>query len=191
MLNIYAIAGANGSGKTTTAMQLLPNFLGVIEYVNADEIAAGLSPFNPESVAIQAGKLAISRLQTLTHAGVDFAFETTLSSRFYVRFLRSCKEKGYRINLIYFWLDTPELAVARVRKRVESGGHNIPEKVIRRRYQRGQKNLIDLYLPLCDSWMVYNNTKSFPELVAFCNDREQSTPVIYQPQIWNQINQND
>jgi len=191
MPNIFAIAGPNGSGKTTTAMQLLPNFLGVIEYVNADEIAAGLSPFNPESVAIQAGKLAIYRLQTISDAGIDFAFETTLSSRFYVRFLSNCKEKGYRINLIYFWLDTPELAVARVRKRVESGGHNIPEEVIRRRYQRGQKNLIDLYLPLCDSWIIYNNTKSFPELVAFCNDREQSTPLIYQPQIWNQINQND
>ncbi|MEB3826039.1 zeta toxin family protein [Phormidium sp. CCY1219] len=130
MPEIYVIGGCNGSGKTTTAMQLLPNFLNVVEYVNADEIAAGLSPFNPESVAIQAGRLMLERLALLSNAGADFAFETTLASRNYLRFLRNCKSQRYTINLIYFWLSTPELAIARVRRRVEAGGYNIPEPVI-------------------------------------------------------------
>ncbi|MHC5728674.1 MAG: zeta toxin family protein, partial [Nostoc sp.] len=147
MPNLYIIGGANGSGKTTAALQILPYFLEVFEYVNADEIAAGLSPFNPESVASQAGRLMLERLETLVNAEADFAFETTLAARNFARFLRECKNKGYIINLIYFWLQSPELAIARVRRRVESGGHNIREDTIRRRYKRGRKNLIELYLP--------------------------------------------
>ncbi|MDB9518580.1 zeta toxin family protein [Roseofilum reptotaenium CS-1145] len=114
MPEVYIIGGCNGSGKTTTAMKLLPNSLKLLEYVNADEIAAGLSPFNPESVAIQAGRLMLERLNSLSDAGADFAFETTLASRHYVRFLQRCKTKGYAVNLIYFWLVSPELAIARV-----------------------------------------------------------------------------
>ena len=186
MRNLYIIGGANGSGKTTASLQILPNILGVLEYVNADEIAAGLSPFNPESVVIKAGRLMLERLETLVNAEVDFAFETTLATRSFVRFLRKCKSKGYRINLIYFWLQSPELAIARVRRRVESGGHNIPEDTIRRRYQRGRKNLTDLYLPLCDTWIVYDNSGTFPQVVAaFGNNQEI---IIYEPAIWNQIN---
>ncbi|WP_341738097.1 zeta toxin family protein [Microcoleus sp. CAWBG640] len=185
MPNLYIIGGANGSGKTTAAREILPYFLEVFEYVNADEIAAGLSPFNPESVAIQAGRLMLERLSTLVKAEADFAFETTLAARNFARFLRECKTKGYQINLIYFWLQSPELAIARVRRRVESGGHNIPEDTIRRRYERGRKNLIDLYLPLCDNWMVYNNTKSQPQLVAASGNNQEV--IIYEPPIWNQI----
>ena len=112
MPELYIIGGANGSGKTTVAISLLPNFLEVFEYVNADAIAAGLSPLNPESVAIQAGRLMLERLRTLSDSGVDFAFETTLASRTYASFLRNCKSKGYTINLIYFWLQSPELAIS-------------------------------------------------------------------------------
>ncbi|HEY9865417.1 MAG TPA: zeta toxin family protein [Candidatus Obscuribacterales bacterium] len=185
MPNLYIICGANGSGKTTAARQILPNFLEVFEYVNADEIAAGLSPFHPESVAIQAGRLMLGRLKTLVDNRVDFAFETTLATRSYARFLRNCKNKGYQINLIYFWLQSPELALARVRRRVESGGHNIPEDVIRRRYERGRKNLTDLYLCLCDTWIVYENSGTSPQLVAeFTNNQDV---MIYEPLIWNQI----
>lgn len=185
MPNVYIIGGANGSGKTTAALQILPYFLEVFEYVNADEIAAGLSPFNPESVAIQAGRLMLERLATLVNADADFAFETTLAARNFARFLRQCKGKSYMINLIYFWLQSPELAIARVRRRVESGGHNIPEENIRRRYERGRKNLIELYLPLCDRWIVYDNSN--PDLQIVAEHPLNQENIIYQPQLWSQI----
>lgn len=185
MPNLFIIGGANGAGKTTAAMQLLPNFLDIFEYVNADEIAKGLSPFNPESVAIQAGRLMLQRLQMLSNGAADFAFESTLAARNYARFLRTCKTKGYTINLIYFWLQSPELARERVRRRVESGGHNIPEETIRRRYERGRINLIELYLPLCDSWMIYDNSYSQPQLVAAGNTQQE--PIIFLLETWNQI----
>ncbi|MBN3895565.1 MAG: zeta toxin family protein [Nostoc sp. NOS(2021)] len=185
MPNLYIIGGANGSGKTTAALQILPYFLEVFEYVNADEIAAGLSPFNPESVASQAGRLMLERLETLVNAEADFAFETTLAARNFARFLRKCQNKGYIINLIYFWLQSPELAIARVRRRVESGGHNIPEDTIRRRYERGRSNLINLYLPVCDTWIIYDNSGSEPVLVAASNINQEA--IIYEPQIWNRI----
>ena len=159
MSDVYLIAGPNGSGKTTVAKKILPNFLGVIEYVNADEIAAGLSPFNPESVAIQAGRLMLERLITLKCQGIDFAFESTLAARHFARFLRDCQSSGYRLNLIYFWLQSPELALERVHKRVASGGHNIPEDVVRRRYERGRINVTQLYLSLCDTWIIYLELK--------------------------------
>lgn len=185
MPNLYIIGGANGSGKTTVALRLLPNFLNVFEYVNADIIAAGLSALNPESVAIQAGRLMLARLQTLFNSGADFAFETTLAARTFAPFIRSCQARGYTINLIYFWLESPELAIERVRIRVESGGHSIPCDVIRRRYERGRRNLIELYLPLCDSWIVYDNTESSPRLIAEKNQIQEL--IIYYPEVWNQI----
>ncbi|WP_342596730.1 zeta toxin family protein [Cyanobacterium aponinum UTEX 3222] len=169
MPDIYIISGANGSGKTTCAMTILPQFLQIMEFVNADEIAKGISPFNPESVAIQAGKIMLERLDLLTSQKKDFAFETTLSSRHYARFLRKCRQMGYRINLLYFWLQCPELAISRVKRRVESGGHNIPEDVIIRRYQRGLINLFKLYLPLCDDWLIFDNSKLSTVLIARYN----------------------
>lgn len=185
MPNIYIIGGPNGSGKTTVSLRLLPNFLECFEYVNADAIAAGMSQFNPESVAILAGRLMIQRLRTLSDSGTDFAFETTLAARNFARFLRNCKIKGYTINLIYFWLQSPELAIERVQRRVESGGHSIPEDVIRRRYDRGRRNLTSLYLPLCDSWMVYNN--SSPALLLVARKNAQGEPIIYERETWYQI----
>jgi predicted ABC-type ATPase len=127
----------------------------------------------------------LERLKFLVKAEADFAFETTLAARNFARFLRDCKSKGYMINLIYFWLASPELAIERVRRRVESGGHNIPEDIIRRRYERGRKNLTDLYLPLCDTWIVYNNSGSEPQLVAASGNNQ--AVIIYEPPIWNQI----
>jgi predicted ABC-type ATPase len=185
MPNVYLIGGPNGSGKTTIAKRLLPNFLGVIEYVNADEIAAGLSPFNPASVAISAGRLMLERLVMLKTQKVDFAFESTLAARNFARFLRDCQSSGYRINLIYIWLQTPDLALERVRTRVASGGHHIPEDVVRRRYERGRINLTQLYLPLCDTWIVYDNSREAPSLVAKRPLAQQT--MIYSPSIWQQI----
>jgi predicted ABC-type ATPase len=185
MSNVYIIGGANGSGKTTVAKRLLPNFLSVFEYVNADEIAAGLSPFNPESVAIQAGRLMLERLESLKDTRADFAFETTLAARNFARFLRDCKSSGYTVNLIYFWLESPELAIERVQRRVASGGHNIPIDVVRRRYERGRINLTQLYLPLCDTWIIYDNSRDEPSLVAASGFNQP--PIIYDPDTFSQI----
>jgi predicted ABC-type ATPase len=185
MPNLYIIGGANGSGKTTTAKQILPDFLNVYEYLNADEIAAGLSPFRPESVAIQAGKLMLQRLTYFVEHQVDFAFETTLSGLSYIRFLQKCLIQNYQINLIYFWLQSPDLAVARVRQRVASGGHNIPEATIIRRYYRSQYNLIHAYLALCQTWIIYDNSNFPSQLVAEKSINQNL--IIYNNQTYHQI----
>jgi len=185
MPSLYIIGGANGSGKTTVSMSLLPNFLDCFEYVNADAIAAGLSPLNPESMAMEAGRLMITRLRTLSNSGSDFAFETTLAARTFAPFIIECKAKGYIINLIYFWLQSPDLAVERVAQRIASGGHSIPEDAIRRRYHRGRVNLISLYLPLCDGWMIYDNSSSSPVFVAERIINQQL--IIYVNETWNRI----
>ncbi|MCG6133820.1 MAG: zeta toxin family protein [Nostoc sp. LLA-1] len=185
MPSLYIIGGANGSGKTTVSMSLLPNFLDCFEYVNADAIAAGLSPLNPDSMAIAAGRLMITRLRALSNSGSDFAFETTLAARSFAPFLIECKAKGYIINLIYFWLQSADLAVERVAQRVASGGHSIFEDVIKRRYERGRENLISLYLPLCYGWMIYDNSSSSPVFVAERIINQQ--PIIYVNEIWNRI----
>ncbi|MGG6265391.1 AAA family ATPase [Leptolyngbya sp. AN03gr2] len=182
---VYVIGGANGSGKTTSALSILPT-LGVIEFVNADAIASGLSPLNPDSMAIQAGRLMLERLNELAEAGSDFAFETTLAARTFAPFLRSCKARDYTIALLYFWLPSVELAVARVARRVASGGHSIPEEVIRRRYERGRRNLIELYLPLCDGCLILDNSAQESRLIA---RKPLNEPlIIYDQNTWSQIN---
>ncbi len=185
MPSLYVIGGANGSGKTTVSLTLLPRFLQVSEYVNADSIASGLSPLNPESMAVQSGRLMLKRLQALAAADVDFAFETTLAARTFARFIEGCKTRGYTISLIYLWLPSADLAVERVAKRVASGGHNIPVEVVRRRYERGLKNLVGLYLPISDGWMIFDNSAEESRLIAECIIDEQ--PSIYDQTIWNQI----
>lgn len=159
MPKLYIIAGCNGAGKTTASYTVLPEMLGCKEFVNADEIAKGLSPFNPESVAIEAGRLMLQRMDDLLSEGSDFAFETTLSTRSYVKFIERAQAKGYFVTLLYFWLPTPEQAI-RVATRVREGGHNIPSDVIRRRYANGIKNLTALYIPLCNYWAIYDNSSA-------------------------------
>jgi predicted ABC-type ATPase len=185
MPSLHIIGGANGSGKTTLALTLLPRFLQVFEYVNADAIASGLSPLNPESMAMQSGRLMLERLQTLAATGVNFAFETTLAARTFARFIEGCKTRGYTINLIYLWLPSADLAVERVAKRVASGGHNIPVEVVRRRYERGLRNLVELYLPISDGWMIFDNSTGESQLIAECIINQQ--PIIYDPEAWNHI----
>ena len=157
---IYGFIGHNGAGKTTASYTVLPEMLGCKEFVNADEIAKGLSPFNPESVAIEAGRLMLQRMDDLLSEGSDFAFETTLSTRSYVKFIERAQAKGYFVTLLYFWLPTPEQAIERVATRVREGGHNIPSDVIRRRYANGIKNLTALYIPLCNYWAIYDNSSA-------------------------------
>jgi predicted ABC-type ATPase len=147
MPNLYIIAGCNGAGKTTASFTILPEMLNCKEFVNADSIAAGLSPFNPESVAIEAGRLMLSRIHELMEAEVDFAFETTLATRSYVSLVKKAQKAGYKVTLLFIWLDSPSTGIRRVAARVVKGGHNIPSDIIERRYYRGIYNLIDLYTP--------------------------------------------
>lgn len=185
MPSLFVIGGCNGSGKTTVALNILPNLLGIFEYVNADAIAYGLSPLQPETMTVQAGRLMLTRLKYLTDSSANFAFETTLAARTFVPFLRECQAKKYTINLIYFWLLSPELAIERVARRVASGGHFIPEDVIVRRYERGRKNLFRLYMPLCNSWIIYDNSRPILKLVAERGADPQ--PIIYNQETWQQI----
>lgn len=157
MPNLYVIGGPNGAGKTTAAFEILPE-LGCVEFVNADLIAAGLSPFNPEAQAITAGRLLLTKIKDLAHQQKDFAFESTLASKSFYPFLKQCKANGYKLYLIYFMLSSVDIAIKRVRKRVELGGHNIPEQTIKRRYERSLNNLISLYIPITDEWLIYNNS---------------------------------
>lgn len=157
MRKLYIIAGPNGAGKTTASYTVLPELLECKEFVNADEIARGLSPFNPESVAIQAGRLQLERIDFLLSQGVSFSVETTLASKSYVGLIKKAKELGYETTLLFFWLSSPEMAIDRVKHRVSEGGHNIPEDVIRRRYKAGLVNLFRLFIPIVDDWYLFDN----------------------------------
>jgi predicted ABC-type ATPase len=160
------IGGPNGAGKTTAAMSLMPSDIDCYEYVNADAIAQALSPFKPGEVSIEAGRLMLKRIRELAMRAETFAFETTMASRSFLPFLKKCKLKGYEVHLIYIWLRSPELAVARVAQRVECGGHAVEESTIRMRYLRGAVNFLNLYAPVADSWTVYDNSDEYPLLVA-------------------------
>jgi len=164
--NLYIIAGCNGAGKTTASYTILPEILDCKEFVNADEIAKGLSPFQPEKVAIEAGRIMLNRIRELIDMSEDFAFETTLSTRSYIHTVDKAKKKGYNVILLFFWLQKIDLAIERVRERVKEGGHNIPEDVIRRRYHKGINNLFNLYLPIVDTVLIFDNSEGKHDLIA-------------------------
>ena len=166
LADLFIISGCNGAGKTTASFTILPELLQIKEFVNADEIARGLSPFQPEKISIEAGKIMLRRLQELLFQNEDFAFETTLSTRSFVRLIKQAKEQGYTVSLIFYWLDSVELAIERVKIRVSEGGHNIPTDIIIRRYYSGLKNFIILYKDKVDYWMLIDNSKAEPELIA-------------------------
>ena len=160
MKNLYIVTGCNGAGKTTASYTVLPEILECREFVNADEIARGLSPFNAEGVAIEAGKLMLQRIEELLKEDVTFAIETTLATRSYVNLVKRAQRQGYRVNLLYFWLNSPELAMRRVAERVSKGGHGIPEVIIRRRYTAGINNLFKLFMPVVDYWAIFDNSQA-------------------------------
>lgn len=164
--HVVVVAGSNGSGKSTSAPEVLRGEMAVSEFVNADVIARGLSAFNPERVALSAGKIMLHRLHELAEERENFAFETTLASRTFAPWIRSLIATGYRFHLLFFWLGDPALAVTRVRQRVLMGGRNVPEETIRRRYYGGIRNFFELYQPIAHSWRVYNNSVLPTRLVA-------------------------
>ena len=185
MPNLYIIAGCNGAGKTTTSYTVLPEMLNCKEFVNADEIARGLSPFQPETVSFQAGRIMLNRIRELLREKKEFGFETTLSTRSYVPLIKHAKKHGYIIVLIYFWLESVELAKARVKTRVEKGGHNIPNTIIERRYKRGLQNFFTLFKELADSWMVYDNSHELPVIITKGNANLVS--YIYNDDLWKKF----
>lgn len=185
MPKLYVISGCNGAGKTTASYTVLPDMLNCKEFVNADEIAKGLSPFQPEKASIQAGRIMLSRIKDLINQHIDFAFETTLATKSYVKYIQEAQTKGYAITLVYFWLSSPELAVERVKKRVMSGGHNIPVDVIYRRYSAGIHNLSKMYIPICDFWLIIDNSK--PPFKIIAEGSKSETINIINQTIYNHI----
>ncbi len=164
--NLYIIAGCNGAGKTTASFTILPEILDCKEFVNADEIAKGLSPFQPEKVSFEAGRIMLHRITELFSQNENFAFETTLATRSYKNRILEAKEKNYNVTLLFFWLKNSELAKERVKTRVLEGGHNIPEDVIERRYYKGIKNLFEIYLSIVDQALIFDNSEGKHNLIA-------------------------
>ena len=184
MERLYIIAGPNGAGKTTASYTILPEIFHCKEFINADEIARGISPFNPDTVSIQAGRIMLKRFSELLERGETFAIETTLSLKSYVKFIKRAKEREYEITLLFLWLNSPELAMTRVKTRVKEGGHNIPAEVIERRYYTGLKNLFHLYIPIVNNWLLVDNSGEEFQVIAEGSENET---IIKNKDIWSKL----
>lgn len=183
--NLYIIAGCNGAGKTTASFTILPEILDCKEFVNADEIARGLSPFQPEKVSFEAGRIMLKRIDELFSENENFAFETTLATKSYKEKILKAQENGYFVTLLFFWLKNTELAKERVKTRVLEGGHHIPDDIIERRYYNGILNLFNIYLPIVDQLLIFDNSEGKHKLIAEKNDGEQIS--IIREEEFNQI----
>lgn len=177
--SVIILAGPNGAGKSTAARTYLAESLKVMTYVNADIIAQGLAGFDPESAALEASRIMLERLRALAAEGTSFAFETTLAARSYARYVKTWRDQGYIVRLAYVWVRSPDLSVARVAQRVRTGGHHVPEAIIRQRYERSVRNFFSLYRPLVHEWQVYDNSESdTPELVAFGDETGRESVIL-------------
>ena len=186
MPHVVVLAGPNGAGKTTLAPFLLKDLLGVLEFVNADVLAGGLSAFTPDRAAFAAGRIMLARLRELARQRASFAFETTLASRSFAPFLTQLRQKDYHVHIVFLWLPTAERALARVAERVQMGGHDVPEDTVRRRFGAGLRNLFALYQPLATTWRMYDNSRAGrPRLVARGAGRRATR--IYDPGLWRLI----
>ena len=186
---LYIIAGCNGAGKTTASFTILPEVLGCKEFINADEIAKGLSPFQPESVAVQAGRIMLARMDELLQKGETFAFETTLATKSYKQKIEWAQANGYEVTLLFFWLDSPNIAKKRVAQRVAEGGHNIPLETIERRYYNGIANLFTIYIDMVDICYIFDNSEGRKELIA--QKERHKDIVIYNNDKFNLMKNND
>jgi predicted ABC-type ATPase len=179
---LIVLSGPNGAGKTTAAQIVVPRKLAVNEFVNADEIARGLSPFNPAGAAFAAGRLMLERMRSLASGDRDFAIETTCAGRGHINFLRHCKGMGWRITFVFLWLPSPQVALQRVANRVAGGGHSIPAKIVIRRYWAGLRNMFTDYLPLADVASIYDHGGHAPVLIA---QRESGAELlVHDPDRW-------
>lgn len=163
--NCYIIAGPNGAGKTTFATEFLPFYAKCRNFINPDLLARACSPFDPNAGVLRVGRTVLERIAEFTNARTDFAFETTLSGRADVPLLRRVKKAGFRLHLLYLWIPSPELALLRIRYRVQRGGHNVPEPDVRRRFGRTLRNLFTLYRPLPDTLHFFDNSSDTPRLI--------------------------
>lgn len=185
MKRMYIIAGPNGAGKTVASHASLSKVFNCNEFVNADEIAKALSPFNPESVAIKSGRLMLGRIRELLESNESFAFETTLSTKSYVSLIRESHEKGYIVTLYFLYLNSVEIAMDRVHTRVQEGGHDIPPEIIKRRYNAGLINFFNLYKDIVDSWVLLDNSK--PKSVLIASKSKQFDTFIAQNELWHHL----
>ncbi|MCA9393789.1 MAG: zeta toxin family protein [Candidatus Omnitrophica bacterium] len=165
---VYIIAGANGAGKTTFANTLLVKYVKCVNFVNADLIAKGLSPLNPERAAIKAGRILKEEISDLAKKRADFAFESTLSGRTHMQIIRSLKSKGYEVHIFYLWIHNVELSIQRVADRVKNGGHHVAVRDIRRRFGKSLNNFIKIYRNICNSWVLFDNSTQEPRIIAHC-----------------------
>ncbi len=182
---IYIIAGCNGAGKTTAANEILPNYLDCREFVNADSIAKGLSPFQPDTVSVHAARIMLNRIRELIKDNATFAIETTLTTKSYINLLNSARKKKYKVVLFYFWINSPKLALARIADRVKKGGHNIPKDVVLRRYKRSLDNLVNLFIPICDEWNITDNSAEKSTLIA--KGKLVKSTFVYDVHKWEKI----
>jgi predicted ABC-type ATPase len=186
--DVVGLAGPNGAGKSTVGPALLRDSLGISTFINADVIAQGLSGLEPEGVAFEAGRIMLERIDELARRRASFAFETTLAGRAYSRRISTLLDQGYRFHIVFLWLDSPDLAVARVQDRVRAGGHAVSEEVVRRRYRAGLQNFFELYRPLATSWQMHDNSaggRAEPRLIA--RGRCSSLEAVFDPQTWAEI----
>lgn len=175
--NLYIIAGCNGAGKSTVSFTILPEILDCKEFVNADEIARGLSPFQPEKVAISAGRIMLNRINELIEKNQNFAFETSLATKSNKSKVIQAQQKGYKVTLLFFWLQSVDLAIERVRNRVKEGGHNIDTEIIKSRYSKGIHNLFDIYLPIVDEVLIFDNSNGKTLLIGHKNKDKDLTII--------------
>ena len=182
---LYIIAGCNGAGKTTASFTILPEILGCKEFINADEIAKGLSPFQPESVAVQAGRIMLARMDELLQKGETFAFETTLATKSYKQKIEWAQANDYEVTLLFFWLDSPNIAKKRVAQRVAEGGHNIPLETIERRYYNGIANLFTIYIDMVDICYIFDNSEG--ERTPIAKKYKGGKEIIYNADLYNQM----
>ena len=180
--SIVVLAGPNGAGKSTAAPALLQGTLGVTEFVNADDIARGLSAFNAERAALPAGRVMLARLRELARQRISFAFETTLASRSFAPWLERLRREGYSIHMLFLWLPSADFAIDRVAARVRMGGHSVPAQTVRRRYRAGIRNFFNLYERLASTWRVYDNSGSAPQLIAARLDFQET--AVYDGDVW-------
>ena len=186
--HLYIIAGCNGAGKTTASFTILPEVLNCKEFINADEIAKGLSPFQPESVAMQAGRIMLARMDELLQKGETFAFETTLATKSYKQKIEWAQANGYEVTLLFFWLRNVTMAKERVAQRVAEGGHSIPSQTIERRYHNGITNLFAIYIDMVDICYIFDNSEGRKELIAQ-KERHKSI-IIYNNDKFNLMKNN-